>query len=402
MTVTIKKSIAEGAVTAPPSKSMAHRSLICGAFSNGSKIGGVHNMSKDIEATLACLKGLGTNVSIDGDVVAIGGLDVSCSHSGISIYANESGSTLRFLIPIVLLFDDEITITGTKRLFERSLGIYEEMCAQRGLGFELVENGVKLRGPLQSGVFEVRGDVSSQFISGLLFALPLCKGDSIIRIVGELESASYIDLTLVSLKEFGIAIERPDSKTFLIKGNQSYKPSDTIVEGDYSNAAFFEALNFIGGSVEVSGLNPDSIQGDRVYKALFSKIEREEFPIDISDCPDLAPILFAMAAYKGRGEFVGTRRLKIKESDRAEAMKQELEKMGAEVTVGENSVNIVCSELVAPKERINGHNDHRIVMAMSVLATLTGAEIEEAEAVSKSFPDFFSRLEALGIEVEHK
>lgn len=401
MTVTIKKGIAEGTVTAPPSKSVAHRNLICGAFSVGSKIGGVH-MSKDVEATLACLKGLGASVCLDGDVVAIGGLDVSCSPPEKSICANESGSTLRFLIPICLLFEDEITVTGTKRLFERSLDIYEEMCAQRGLGFELFENGVKLRGPLQSGVFEVRGDVSSQFISGLLFALPLCKGDSLIKIVGELESASYIDLTLDSLKEFGIVIERPDSKTFLIKGKQSYKPNDTIVEGDYSNAAFFEALNFIGGSVEISGLKPESMQGDRVYKALFSKIEREEFPIDISDCPDLAPILFAMAAYHGRGEFVGTRRLKIKESDRAEAMKQELEKMGAEVTVFENSVNVACGGLVAPKAKINGHNDHRIVMAMSVLATLTGAEIEGAEAVSKSFPDFFCRLEALGIEVDHK
>jgi len=154
--------------------------------------------------------------------------------------------------------------------------------------------------------------------------------------------------------------------------------------------------------VEINGLKSESMQGDRVYESLFSKIEKEEFPIDISDCPDLAPVLFAMAAYKGRGEFVGTRRLKIKESDRAEAMKQELRKMGATVIVGENSVSVFCDALKAPNEKINGHNDHRIVMAMSVLATLTGAEIEGAEAVSKSFPDFFCRLEALGIEVDHK
>jgi len=401
MTVKVKKGRAQGALTAPPSKSMAHRSLICGAFSAKSKIGGIH-MSKDIEATLACLEGLGADVEINGDEVTVGGLDPRRSPVKSAVFANESGSTLRFLIPVCLLFNEEITVTGTKRLFERSLHIYEEMCACRGLGFELIENGVKVKGPLQSGTFEVRGDVSSQFISGLLFALPLCHGDSVIKIIGELESASYIDLTLGALGDFGITVERPDKKTFLIKGDQSYKSNNTAVEGDYSNAAFFEALNFIGGEVEINGLKSESMQGDRVYESLFSKIEKEEFPIDISDCPDLAPVLFAMAAYKGRGEFVGTRRLKIKESDRAEAMKQELRKMGATVIVGENSVSVFCDALKAPNEKINGHNDHRIVMAMSVLATLTGAEIEGAEAVSKSFPDFFCRLEALGIEVDHK
>ncbi len=401
MKVIVKKGSAQGTVIAPPSKSMAHRSLICGAFSSGSKISGLH-MSKDIEATIACLNGLGAEVKLSGEEITIGHLDISKKPAQKSIFANESGSTLRFLIPICLLFDEEITVTGTKRLFERSLGIYEDMCKKRGLCFEYIENGVKLKGPLKSGEFCVRGDVSSQFISGLLFALPLCKGNSVIKIEGELESASYIDLTLGALKDFGIKVNCPDRKTFLIEGNQQYKSKDMAVEGDYSNAAFFEALDFIGGNVEITGLNPDSMQGDRVYKELFEKIEKKEFPIDLSDCPDLAPILFAVAAYKGEGHFVGTRRLKIKESDRAEAMRAELAKMGADVIVKENSVSVSCSELKAPSETIDGHNDHRIVMAMATLATLTGGEIEGAEAVSKSFPDYFSHLESLGIEVEYK
>ncbi len=398
MRAVINKGIAEGKIVAPPSKSMAHRSLICGAFSAGSRISGVH-MSKDVGATISCLKGLGAHVECSGDVVSIGGLDFSRSPCEKSIFANESGSTLRFLIPICLLFSEEITIKGTKRLFERSLDVYENLCADNGLGFNVFEDGVTLKGPLKSGEYEVRGDVSSQFISGLLFALPHCEGNSTIKIKGQLESASYIDLTVGAMRDFGVHIERPDNKTFFIRGKQSFESVEATVEGDYSNAAFFEALNHIGGSVSIEGLKSDSMQGDRVYNDLFPRIKNKEFPIDISDCPDLAPILFAYSAYCGEGEFVGTRRLKIKESDRAEAMRAELSKMGANVIVGENDVRITCGELVAPKEIVCGHNDHRIVMSMAILGTLTGIVIDGAEAVSKSFPDFFSRIASLGIEV---
>ena len=398
MTVTVKKGRAVGKVMAPPSKSMAHRNLICGAFSPESEISGV-DMSKDIEATLGCLKGLGANVKIMGNTVCVGGLDFSKAPRESSIFCNESGSTLRFMIPLCLLFDSEITLTGSTRLFQRSLDIYSDMCRQRGLGFELGENGVKVKGPLKSGAFEVRGDVSSQFISGLLLALPHCEGDSTIKIIGELESASYIDLTISALSNFGVEIERPDKKTFYIRGSQRFLSNNETVEGDYSNAAFFEALNRIGGELEIDGLKENSMQGDRVYCELFDRIEKRDFPIDISDCPDLAPILFAVSAVKGRGEFVGTRRLKIKESDRAEVMREELSKFGAEVTVLENSVSVLCEKLHTPREMLYGHNDHRIVMSMAVLCTLTGGTIEEAEAVSKSFPDFFERLSSLGIEV---
>ncbi len=401
MTVTVKKGRAFGKITAPPSKSMAHRNLICGAFSSASSIGGV-DMSKDIEATLRCLKGLGADVLVEGHTVSIGGLDFSDEPREKSIFCNESGSTLRFMIPICLLFESEITLTGSTRLFQRSLDVYADMCRERGLGFEIGENCVKVKGPLKSGEFSVRGDVSSQFISGLLFALPHLEGDSTVNITGDLESASYINLTAGALHDFGVQIERPDDKTFFIRGNQRFISKNESVEGDYSNAAFFEALNRFGGEVEIDGLKADSMQGDIVYGELFDRIEKRDFPIDISDCPDLAPILFAVSAVKGRGEFTGTRRLKIKESDRAEVMRVELSKMGAEVTVRENSVSVFCEKLTAPGEAVCGHNDHRIVMSMAVLSTLTGGTIEGAEAVSKSFPDFFERLSSLGIEVTEK
>ena len=392
-------SRAVGTVAAPPSKSMAHRNLICGAFSAESVVRGV-DMSKDIEATLGCLKALGARAEISGDVVKIGGFKAENIKEGAELFANESGSTLRFLIPVCLLSGNEVTITGAPRLFERPLDIYEDICRRRGLKFVKEGNKLTLRGPLRGGEFFVPGDVSSQFISGLLFALPMAGEDSIIHITGKFESASYIDLTLASLRDFGVEIERLNECTFKIRGNSEFRSMDVTVEGDWSNAAFFEALNRLGSDVKIEGLRQDSLQGDRVYSELFDKIENKDFPIDISDCPDLAPILFTVAAAKGEGRFVGTRRLKIKESDRAEVMRLELSKFGAEVEVFENEVVVKCDSLKAPTEPLCGHNDHRIVMSMAILSTACGGVIEGCEAVSKSFPDFFERLESLGVEVK--
>ncbi len=394
-------SRARGTVFAPPSKSMAHRTLICGAFSEKSTVRGV-DMSKDIEATIGCLRALGTEIEYENGTVRIGGFDPDKIKEGTELFANESGSTLRFLIPVCLLSDKEITVTGAQRLFERPLGIYENICREKGLYFKKEGNTLRLRGPLRGGEFTVAGDVSSQFISGLLFALPLAEGDSVINITGNFESASYIDLTLSALKDFGAPVERRDERTFIIRGKSKFKSLDTQVEGDWSNGAFFEALNYLGGDVTVKGLREDSLQGDRVYRELFRRIENKDFPIDITDCPDLAPILFTVAAAKGEGIFTGTRRLKIKESDRAEVMREELAKFGARVTVLENEVRVNCEKLKVPSEHLLSHNDHRIVMSMAVLSTVTGGVIEGCEAVSKSFPDFFRRLGEVMIEVIEK
>ncbi len=403
MIAEISKGFGKGTVVAPPSKSMAHRNLICGAFSKGSTVHGV-DMSKDIEATVNCLRALGANVNMNGETVHIGGLDILSVKSGSELYANESGSTLRFMIPICLLSDKEITIRGNEnsKLFSRPLDIYERMCKENGLYFKVEASSVTVKGPLKSGDYFIPGDVSSQFISGLLFALPMAKGDSRIIVTGDFESASYVDLTLSALEDFGITVEHPDHKTFLIKGDQTFASKDVEVEGDCSNAAFFEAMKRLGSEISVEGLRPDTKQGDRVYPELFDKIDSKDFPIDISDTPDLAPILFAYSAVKGEGVFSGTRRLKIKESDRAEVMREELEKLGASVVVGDNDVTVKCNELITPKVPLCAHNDHRIAMSMATLATVCGATVSEAESVAKSFPDFFERMKRLGFKVNIK
>ena len=401
MTVKIKAGKASGRVEAPPSKSMAHRYLICAALSGGSKISNL-DFSKDISATIGCLKSLGAKTEVLDNTVFMGGIDFSADVSGKTLFCNESGSTLRFMIPICLLFNREITLTGSERLFKRSLEVYEQMCAAQGLYFKQTENSVTVKGRLSSGKYSVRGDISSQFISGLMFALSLIQGDSEINIEGKLESASYLGLTIKALADFGVRVSRIDEHTIFVKGNQTYKKRELSVEGDYSNAAFFEALNILGGNVVVKGLNPQSAQGDRVYGELFEQLTKGTPTIDISDCPDLGPVLMAVAAAKNGAVFTGTKRLKIKESDRGEAMKFELSKLGITVLTEENKITVLKGEFKKPDEIIFSHNDHRIVMAMAVLLTVTGGEIMNYKTVSKSFPDFFEKLNSLGIEVEYK
>lgn len=257
-----------------------------------------------------------------------------------------------------------------------------------------------MRGPLKAGVFKVAGNISSQFISGLLFAMPLLEGESRLEIIPPVESRSYIDMTLYALKTFGIRWDRPDENTIAIQGGQRYCPQRAKAEGDYSNAAFFQALDMLGGNVHVGNLDANSLQGDRVCVEMLRQLKSGRPELDISDCPDLGPILFAAAAADGRGAvFTGTKRLKIKESDRGRVMAQVLDKFGVEVIMEENRIAIGGGGLKTPEETLYGFNDHRIVMAEAVLLSLTGGIIEGAEAVSKSFPDFFEKLRSLGIEV---
>lgn len=398
MVVTINKSKAFGRVIAPPSKSMAHRYLICAALSPESEIKGV-GFSEDIKATLSCLEALGANAEISGNTVRIGGIDIAKGIKNGKLFCNESGSTLRFLIPLCLLFDKKITLTGTKRLMERSLSVYSDICRAAGMYFNQGAESVTVKGRLSAGKYSVRGDVSSQFISGLMFALPLLPNDSVIDITGALESGSYLGMTVKALADFGVRISRTDEHTIYIKGNQTYKPRELTVEGDYSNAAFFDALNALGGNVAVSGLKKDTCQGDAVYKKLFGEIVRGCPEIDISDCPDLGPVLMAAAAANNGAHFTGTHRLKIKESDRGAAMAEELAKFGCKTLIGDNDITVHACNLKTPELPLNGHNDHRIVMSLAVLCTLTGGKIYGAQAVSKSFPDFFERFSSLGIDL---
>lgn len=401
MIATIEKGTAYGRVEAPPSKSVSHRYLICGALSGGSVIENVA-FSEDIKATLNCLKALGADYEIDGSTVKIGGISPDKAVKSTELFCNESGSTLRFLIPLCLLFGQKITLKGTERLMSRSLAVYKDMCLSQGIEFSEDKESVTVCGKLRPGKYSVRGDVSSQFISGLMFALPLLENDSIIDITGAIESGSYLGMTVKALADFGIRISRTDEHTVFIKGNQTYKPRTLCVEGDYSNAAFFEAFNSVGGNVAVTGLKKDTCQGDAVYRKLFGKLVRGCPEIDISDCPDLAPVLMAVAAANNGVRLTGTHRLKIKESDRGKAMAEELSKFGCSVKVYENEIEVKKRGITTPTDILSGHNDHRIVMALSLLCSITGGSISGAEAVNKSFPDYFRRLSSLGIKVEEK
>ena len=399
MNVIITPSTARGRIAAPSSKSMAHRALICGALSASSTVENVA-FSEDIRATLRCLAALGAQVEQDGDKVRISGLRADNIAPSAPLDCGESGSTLRFMIPLCLLSDKPVTLTGSERLMQRPLGVYADLCAAAGLRFEQQGNILTVCGPLKGGRFAVPGDVSSQFISGLLFALPLAAEDSVIQITSKAESLSYVDLTLKTLTDFGIRLFRMGD-AILIPGGQVYQPCDAAVEGDWSNAAFLDAFNLFSGDVTVEGLDACSPQGDRVYRECFVKLARRDpSPIDLADCPDLAPILFVVAAVAGGAVFENTARLKIKESDRAVAMQQELAKCGIPVTVEDNRVIVHDAPLHAPDGVIDGHNDHRIVMAMSVLCSIVGGEIAGAEAVAKSYPTFFNDIAKLGIQVK--
>lgn len=398
MKVKINKSNPCGKITAPPSKSMAHRLLICSGLSRGESIVRGISLSEDVRATLDCLCALGAKYKIEEDTVTINGID-PIKADGARLLCRESGSTLRFFIPICLMSGNTYTLKGSETLLKRPLSVYEDICKEQNLYFENNSEEIIVKGSIKSGNYKVKGNISSQFISGLLFALPLLDGDSIINIAPPIESCSYINLTIAALSEFGVKVEWSDERTLYIKGNQSYKAQDVRVVGDFSNAAFFDALNYLGGDVKVDGLSVDSLQGDKVFGKYFEMLTRGTATIHIADCPDLGPILFALAACKNGGVFTGTARLKIKESDRAMAMAQELEKFGVSVKVEEDSVVVYPVDFYSPKEALCGHNDHRIVMALATMLARCGGEINGAEAVAKSMPDFFEKLRSLGVEV---
>ncbi len=399
MTVTIEKSKASGSVYAPPSKSVAHRALICGALSTGSTVANV-DYSNDISATLDCLSALGADVKKDGNTVQVGALNPFETKS-VTLDCRESGSTLRFLIPICMLSGANITLTGSKRLFERNLDIYSQIAQKNDITFKKDNNSICLCGKLKSGDYKVAGNISSQFISGLLFALPLLSGDSTLEIVGDYESEPYVDLTLKELDDFGVKIEKCD-RIYKIKGNGRYSSQIKSVEGDYSNAAFLDGFNLLGGCVEVFGLDKNSLQGDRIYKQMFEDLKSGKKQFDLSNCPDLAPVMFAMASVFGGAEFCGTRRLKIKESDRAAAMADELAKFGIKVDVFEDNVTVYGGKLKIPSAVLDGHNDHRIVMALSLLCSITGGTISGGEAVAKSYPDYFEKIKSIGIVIKNE
>lgn len=399
MKVKILPSKTSGEVSAPPSKSFAHRYLIGSVLSRGKCV--IKNIadSDDISATLSCIEQLGGSVTKDGNTVTVIPTNEKQIENAV-FDCKESGSTLRFFIPVVLATGAKnCTFLGSERLLARGIKEYEKLFENSDVTIKSDEKSIEVNGTLSAGNYEISGEVSSQYTTGMLFALSVLDGKSTLKITGNAESRAYVDMTIKVLKDFGADIAEPEKNFFEINGKGRLSPGEFTVEGDWSNAAFLIALSRLLGTISVSGLNENSVQGDRFSSVAFDALDGENAEIDLKDCPDLAPILFAYAAYKNGGKFINTRRLRMKESDRANVMAEELKKFGANVKVYENSVEIEKTQLKPPIVPLCGHNDHRIVMALSVLAAVFGAKIDGAEAVNKSYPDFFRVIKKAGVNV---
>lgn len=399
MKIKILPSKTSGEVSAPPSKSFAHRYLIGSVLSRGKCV--IKNIadSDDISATLSCIEQLGGSVTKDGNIVTVIPTNEKQIENAV-FDCKESGSTLRFFIPVVLATGAKnCTFLGSERLLARGIKEYEKLFENSDVTIKSDEKSIEINGTLSAGNYEISGEVSSQYTTGMLFALSVLDGKSTLKITGNAESRAYVDMTIKVLKDFGADITETEKNFFEINGKGRLSPGEFTVEGDWSNAAFLIALSRLLGTINVSGLNENSVQGDRFSSVAFDALDGENAEIDLKDCPDLAPILFSYAAYKNGGKFINTRRLRVKESDRANVMAEELKKFGANVKVYENSVEIEKTQLKPPIVPLCGHNDHRIVMALSVLAAVFGAEIDGAEAVNKSYPDFFRVIKKAGVNV---
>ena len=397
--IEIKKSKASGKVMVPPSKSYAHRLLIAAALTNKRCTVSNIELSNDIHATINCLETLGKKVTFNKNKVTVETIKTLKELEDVLTFdCLESGSTLRFFIPIALILGKTVIFNGTEKLLSRGINVYEEICKQQNINVVKEPNQITFSGLLKPSTFDIPGNISSQFITGLLFALPLLDGDSYLNITTNLESANYIDITLDVLRLSGIEIVNIDNR-YIIKGSQEYQVSNFVVEGDYSNAAFLDAFNYLDGCVELIGLKENSIQGDKIYKKYYKLLSCGYTRVDLQNCIDLGPILFVMASIFHGAHFINTKRLKIKESNRINDLAIELNKFGINVEEYDNEVIIKKQEVRSPQEPVDGHNDHRIVMALSVLLTLTGGYIEGENAINKSYPTFFEDLKHIGIEV---
>lgn len=389
-----------GTVDAPPSKSMAHRYLIGAALSGQiCTLTGI-DYSEDILATIDCLKSLGVNIITEKESVIIDPKNFMNLENPV-LDCRESGSTLRFFIPLALCLGKDVVFRGSERLFERPLGVYEDICRENGFKFIKNNDSITVCGNLKSGNYVLRGDISSQFITGMILALTFINKESAIEILPPFESRPYIDLTISALNFFGANVQFTDTYKIQIK-QSNLRAFSGKIEGDYSNAAFLDAFNFLGSDIKIGNLFSESLQGDKIYIEYFRQIDMGVPTLDISNCPDLAPVLFSLAALKNGATFTGTNRLKDKESDRGAVMHEELEKLGGRLIFGDNFITVPKMDLKYNGKILDSHNDHRIAMALSVILSKLGGAVCGVEAVKKSYPGFFNDIMMLGAKVELK
>lgn len=418
MKATVYPGKCSGIVQIPPSKSMSHRAIICAALASGTSTISNIAYSDDIIATIGAMRCIGADINENGDTLTITGVNSVINPTTTTIDAHESGSTLRFIIPILSLSGKRITFTGRNRLLYRPQNVYKDIFDKQGLYFSQTTNELVIEGALQPQEYTIDGSISSQFISGLLFTLPLLPSDSTIHIIPPFESESYVTLTIDLLSKFGIQIGRIDALTYAIKGNQKYQASNYRVEGDYSQLAFHAVLGALNNDLELRGISHNSKQGDRVIINILREagVSIEDTidgyivhhsPImsitaDLADCPDLGPILCVLGCYADTFQLSNCQRLRIKESDRIAAMGNALRPVGSIITSDESNIFIKNNQPYHGNVTVDGAKDHRIVMSMSVMATLLDSPltITNAEAINKSYPSFFDDLTKLGIEVQ--
>lgn len=417
-TIRIRPRELSGKIKIPPSKSMSHRGIICGALADGESR--IENLvfSDDINATIKAMETLGAKFERGKDSVSVAGSSDASGVKGV-IDCIESGSTIRFLIPIASVLNAQIDFVGRGRLIKRPLDIYSDIFKSQGISHDYT--GVlpfSVGGSLKPGTFRINGNVSSQFISGLMFSLPLLDGDSQIEIVGPLESKGYVDLTISALSDFGVEIENINHEKYIIRGNQGYNPRDYRVEGDYSQAAFWIVAGLIGGKIECRDIRLDSLQGDKEIIDIVSRMgvdleskkdtiiakrsDTKGTVIDASQCPDIIPVLCVLASLsEGETRVINGQRLRIKESDRIKSTVSELSKLGADIEETEDGM-IIRGKKSLKGGRVNSWKDHRIAMALAVASIRCQGDviIEDADAVTKSYPGFYEDFVSLGGEID--
>lgn len=412
-TAVITPGALHGSLAAPPSKSMGHRALLCAALAKGESVLSHLSDSQDMLATLGAIEALGATVSREqtGEICVTG---IAAPPKEAAIPCRESGSTLRFLIPIAAALGVTATFSGEGRLPERTYRPLAEALAAHGVWFDK-QSGMPftLCGALTSGQYTLPGDISSQFITGLLYALPLLSGESEITLSSPLESAGYVDMTIAALAAFGVSVKASE-RGYLVPGAQRFLPQKMSIEGDYSNAAFWLCAGALGGGVSCTGLDTRSVQGDKAVCEILCRlgavVKQENgritarrgalraVEIDASQVPDLVPVLCVVAALcEGVSTIYNAARLRLKECDRLFAMAKNLAALG--VLVKEEPDRLIITGAPALSGgSVQGFNDHRIVMALSVAGSAaTGpVTISDAHAVNKSYPEFFDCYRSLG------
>ena len=411
MNIVIEPSPLKGEIAAIPSKSVAHRMLICAALADGPTTLRIPKTSDDIDATADCLRALGAAITVNNEDYIVE--PIAQIENIPQLDCGESGSTLRFLLPVAAAAADRCRFDGHGRLPERPLSDLTDAMKEHGVSFDGEKLPFTIGGRLRGGIYRLPGNVSSQYITGLLLALPLCEEDSVIELTTALESASYIDITLSVLKTFGITVHCERNR-YIIPGKQVFRSPGTLpVEGDWSNAAFFLTAAALNNDIAMTGLNPNSAQGDLKIIALLEQLgavtqkdngrltlrsdELKGCTIDIQDTPDLLPVLSVAAAFaQGKTTFINAARLRLKESDRLASSAAMIENLGGRAEVGEDELTVYGTGLIGGT--VDSCNDHRIAMSAAVAATRCSKPVTilNAEAVKKSYPGFYNDYNKTG------